>query len=99
LAAAPHTPLASSPHEMKSMLAMASPGELQKSESCHGTGVYSPVSPAHVAQKATRWLRIDAKQFLLDAKAKLHVRPMQFHWHAAQDCDVGALLLRMQQIL
>jgi hypothetical protein len=60
---------------------------------------YDDAFAAHVALKAARWLRIDAQQLLRDAKAKLHVRPMQFHWHAAQDCDVGALLLRMQQIL
>jgi hypothetical protein len=60
---------------------------------------YDDAFAAHVALKAARWLQIDAQQLLLDAKAKLNVRPMHFSWHQKQGCDVGALLLRMQQIL
>jgi len=49
---APHTPVASSPHLIKSMPDIKSPGEEQNRFIFQGTTEKSPRSPAHVAQMA-----------------------------------------------
>jgi hypothetical protein len=48
------------PHDKKSIAEMLSPGLVQKRLSCHGVGVYSPVSPRHDAQKGA-WTAPAAK--------------------------------------
>jgi hypothetical protein len=60
---------------------------------------YDDAFAAHVAHKAARLLKIDARKLLDDARSIGHVAHMHFTWAAAEMSRTQALHVRIQQIL
>ena len=68
-------------------------------EHSHQEMPYDEAFTAHVAHKAARWLKIDARKLLDDARSIGHVAHMHFTWPAAEMSRTQALHVRIQQIL